>query len=654
MNIKKVAQEWSLPVFFLITSVCIFVPFMPRMPAGGIDPSWEFGLNQALAQGLAFGRDIIFTFGPYASIYTKNYHPLTDNLMIWSSVYFGLSFGLALLLNFRKTKWYIQILLLIVLTGTTYASIYAGIYVYEALLLYYPLLVSTYIFSSTALAYEIGKKVSYWYLLLIILFIPFGLLPLVKGTTIFICIIIIMLVFLWFVIKKAWICAILVCLIPLISLIIFWVIAGQSLCNLPTYFLSIFPIIFSYTDAMSRYGGTPLEPVCYIIASVALLWAILLNKTTESTTKIFLLLTFFSVLLMSFKIGFVRSSVSDHHQLIASVMILLAAFLLKSIDDSCRSFFTLFIALFVWLFIGHNFKSHYTANMSILDNMKSTYQNAWSGLKLRMINKERLKYIFLGNIVMLNSYAKFPKLQGTVDVYSYDQAYLIASGNIWSPRPVFQSYAAYTPTLIEKNRAHLLGSNSPDNIIFKIQTIDGRMPSMDDGASWPVILAYYDPATIQNEFLFLKKREIVQQISESIISKNEYAFGEMVKLPRSNSAIYVKINIAQSIWGKIATIFFKLNQLEIVLNMENGESRSYRIISGMVKTGLLISPLIENSTEFALLYAGVKYLVGKKVKSFMINTKGGEMLWNAKYEVEFISLKLPRHDRLLGITGVRK
>ena len=38
----------------LITTIAEFVPFTPTMPAAGLDPSWIFGVNQAMAQGLCF------------------------------------------------------------------------------------------------------------------------------------------------------------------------------------------------------------------------------------------------------------------------------------------------------------------------------------------------------------------------------------------------------------------------------------------------------------------------------------------------------------------------------------------------------------------------------------------------------------------------
>src|SRR6476469_6515006 len=89
---------WALQALSLITAICIFVPFSPVMPEDGLDASWMFGMNQAVAQGLAIRRDIIFTFGPYASIYTQAYHPATDYMMMFGSLYLALSYWFALVL----------------------------------------------------------------------------------------------------------------------------------------------------------------------------------------------------------------------------------------------------------------------------------------------------------------------------------------------------------------------------------------------------------------------------------------------------------------------------------------------------------------------------------------------------------------------------
>ena len=60
--------EKGIRLFLILTIACLFIPLNPAMPMEGLDNSWMFGMNQAVAQKLAFGRDIIFTFGPYASV----------------------------------------------------------------------------------------------------------------------------------------------------------------------------------------------------------------------------------------------------------------------------------------------------------------------------------------------------------------------------------------------------------------------------------------------------------------------------------------------------------------------------------------------------------------------------------------------------------
>jgi hypothetical protein len=61
----------------------------------------------------------------------------------------------------------------------------------------------------------------------------------------------------------------------------------------------------------------------------------------------------------------------------------------------------------------------------------------------------------------------------------------------------------------------------------------------------------------------------------------------------------------------------------------------------MAKSGFIISPLIENTSEFGMLYGANDLLGGKKVKSFSIAPVGGRRLWNERYEVTFKQVRTP-------------
>jgi hypothetical protein len=68
------------------TAVLFLLPLIPDFPDRNFDASWAYALNEAVVQHLIFGRDIVLTFGPLASIYTGMYHPATDWIMLLGSV----------------------------------------------------------------------------------------------------------------------------------------------------------------------------------------------------------------------------------------------------------------------------------------------------------------------------------------------------------------------------------------------------------------------------------------------------------------------------------------------------------------------------------------------------------------------------------------
>lgn len=65
---------------WVIIAVYCFIAFLPLPTAikVGLDPSWQYAISRAAADGLIFGRDIIFTVGPFG--YLINGAPLDENL----------------------------------------------------------------------------------------------------------------------------------------------------------------------------------------------------------------------------------------------------------------------------------------------------------------------------------------------------------------------------------------------------------------------------------------------------------------------------------------------------------------------------------------------------------------------------------------------
>lgn len=614
---------WLLRALLLVTAVCVVVPFTPGMPGANLDHSWALGMNEAVAQGRAFGREIVFTFGPYAAISTGNYHPATDLRMVTGSIFFSLCFGLAAVLVTRTSPWTLVPALCVVLAGFSQYS-------RDALFLAYPLLVAVLCFQFLNTNDSVGSITQRSLPVTAILFLPFGLLPLVKGSFLLLCLAIAALAAAYFMVRRCWLLALAVVLSTGTATILFWLADGQSLLDLLPYFASMFELTSGYTEAMAL-DGPRKEILFYLIAVAAILVAIVREPGLAVWPKVFLLFSFGAFLFLAFKGGFVRH---DLHALLASTSILLAALLLATVFRSSWTSLVFFSALVCWAYIdSHHVK---TSTHSLIRSMGFPYVAAAQGIKTRLTDGSALESEFRKTVQGIGAETQLRLLEGSTDIYSYGQTALIASGNRWNPRPVFQSYAVYTAALALKNQQHLLAEDAPDNIIFKLEPIDGHLPSMEDGASWGPLLTHYRPSALVQDRLYLRRvLPPAAPAPGALIAKSTFMLGDSVPVPQAPAPVFAEISIRPTLFGKLMGLLYKPDRLQIELNLANGTSRVFNIVSGMVGSGVMISPLIQDVDDFAALYGGVKNMPDNRVVSFSITSPHGTLQWHEAYDVVF-------------------
>lgn len=626
LSVLQQLINFILKLALLFILIMVLVPFSPKMPAPGIDSSWALGLNQAVALGLSFGRDIIFTLGPYSSIYTKAYHPATDWMMVGGCLYLACAYWITLIFLMRGTHWYWTIFLVISLLVMTYAR--------DSLLFIYPLLVGLICYKIISInenALKYSSSISLVTKLAVaFLFTPFGLLPLIKGSLLILCLTITLLCALFFLCHKHTVLAFIALLSPLISMMLFWVSAGQSINGLPSYLITSLALASAFTEAMA-FTGNSNEIIIYLCAALLICLSFIWQRQIPIVSRLFLLCLFFVFLFLSFKTGFTRHY---GHAFIASTSILVAALLLPYLFYS-----KIVIPIILFCLYASNYiAAHYT-QISVSKNIISTYSSAWHGLKNRLSDKLWLSQNFALSMGFIKQQAAFPQIQGTTDIYSYNQAYLIASEIPWTPRPVFQSYSVFTPWLAKKNKDYLLSEHRPDNIIFKIEPIDGRLPSLEDGMSWPLLLATYQPTQFINDFLLLRTRNAALPVI-SLVAKEQHTLGEVIKVPAVNHPLLLEVDIKPTLYGLLALTFFKPTPLLIRIELNSGVTKQYRLITNMAKAEFLISPLIENTQEFTMLYDNYPLLANKQVNAISITSDANPSLhWQKQYTLLFKEMK---------------
>jgi hypothetical protein len=626
--------RYILALALCLTILAVFMPLDPSMPAPGLDGSWMFAMNQGVAQGLVFGKEMVFTFGPYASIYTGLYHPDTDRLMIWGSLFLGLSYALLMLLLGKGEDFYGLLLYGIFLACLMDSR--------DALLFSYPLILAVVVYRMT-LPDDHAKKL---FLAtphensVALLFAPLGLLPLIKGSLLPICGITAVFCSGMFWNRRNKALAYLTVSISAISCVLLWGFSGQPVLALPSYFWSMRQMISGYTEAMSLPGDA-MEYILYVLASALILLVVAWTVHAPRISKWFLFVSYGLFLFTAFKAGFIRHD--PGHNVVAGSSIFFAALLLMFVLGKIPSLLPLAMAVLVWTYIGHG--AAQTTASDVSNNLRSTFERSFQGARTRLRKKGGLREQYDERLAVIRREFPIPRMSGTTDIYSSNQSLLFASGNIWAPRPIPQSYSVYTPELAELNLRHLQSSDAPDNIIFRVEPIDNRLPSLEDGLSWPSLINGYSLQKLDEQSAYLRKKATV--IKDVAGVKDDFynarhELGEEVSLPEANDPLFATVEITPTLLGRVFGALYKQPRLYISMRLRDGRVIKYRVISNMMKTDFLLTPLVENAREFALLGAGGnKYLAGKEVKSITISSEDRKgRSWNAAYSLKLRKLNL--------------
>jgi len=602
----------------------LLVPFRPGLPAAtALDHSWIIGLNEAMRLGLDFGTEVVFTFGPYASVYTQEWSSSTDGLMLFGAGVLALGYATLFgILGAQRGRLLVIALALAVLLVLRQK---------DAMLFLYPLAFAIYL--SAAFLSSDTARAAAWHrhpALFGVMLLPFGLLPLVKGSALLGVGSIGVLGLAALLAGGHRRHALLLAVVPVMACVGFWLVAGQPLASLPVFFINLLPIITGFTDAMSGFGPWR-EIAVFLLAALGILAAAALSGGESRRVRAFLVLAFALHLFLAFKAGFVRH---DGHALMAGAALGMAG-LLTLLLRSPLAPLAVVLGLSAWAYLDANHRN--SSTQGLLGRAVEAFAAVPGGWAIRADGSiGRLAEQQRG---WLAAECPLDRLEGSVDIYSYRQACLIVSGNRWSPRPVFQSYSAYTPRLAELNAAHLQGPRAPDHVLFRVEPIDDRLPALEDGPSWPALLQQYAPRKLDDDLVYLKRRPGVEEPRPQYGETRAVAVGEPVEVPPHDRLLMAQIELSRTLLGRLLSIAFKPTAPRIELVLAGGATLDYRLVPGMSAAGFLLSPHVGSTQEFVLVQEGSAAMAINRVRSLRVRVdNAGRWLWSGHARVRFAEL----------------
>jgi hypothetical protein len=278
-------------------------------------------------------------------------------------------------------------------------------------------------------------------------------------------------------------------------------IAGQALIDLPGYFIAQLPIISGYTDGMSTSADGRLWDLAVFITAGAVMVGVSALGGLRARWYVPVIVALY--LFVTFKSGFVRHD--PPHAFIASSALLLIGLLLYLMPGSehGRGAMALGAGMLGWVLIA--FAILPPDPLASLARVGEAIRIPAQGVWLRLTDADALEQQYQRRLAELANRPPFADQQGQADVYPWDLSPLLASGMTWKPRPILQSYAAFTPSLITANADHLK-STPPSRVYFAVYPIDQRYPAMEDGASWLDLLGSYRPKALDGGYAVLEQR----------------------------------------------------------------------------------------------------------------------------------------------------
>jgi hypothetical protein len=211
----------------------------------------------------------------------------------------------------------------------------------------------------------------------------------------------------------------------------------------------------------------------------------------------------------------------------------------------------------------------------------------------------------------------------TVDLYSYRQGAILAKGLKYAPRPVFQSYSAYTPWLARVNREHLQSARAADRVFFAIEPIDGRLASMEDGLSWFELMTRY---RLKGAFgmagalyLDLVRQSGAGSYDLGPATSISLPLGEWRDVPFAVAWVSGRI-ASSSLPLRLRAQVVRSPIYLIEMELANGHAVRRRLIDSMIPAGFLVSPLVDTTWDFLLLASAERdpSMRGRQVRRFRI------------------------------------
>lgn len=581
-------------LFVLLVATLFSYPYYPSLD---LDSSWAMALGQFFRDGLQFGPEVTHTFGPLGFLYGNTY----SGLQFWSLIFWQLlAASVFAIIIIHSARLLTGIRRIIYLVFFLFLSNVQPDWMRQAL----------YLMLIVMIGFELLRRSGEdWRPTTGLLMLCLALLANIKFTNLLLASVPVLIVGVWELFRGRWLIALRLVACFLAGFLALWMACGQSPYNLPVYLHNSWQISQGYQQTAGL--PTPEQPFWLGVAVLVALSAygllyLLLNFDKSRTVSRFILLAAFIYLI--WKHGFVRS---DGHMFTFFVGALLPVVAFPALldDPSRRRWLSqwLLASAGILCVLGIHSTGIDTGSPDVIRHAASRFEDKlwhhydllrqWTSLRASYENrleKEKQRFDLPQTRKVIG--------QAPIDVIGNEQAIALYNGFTYRPRPVFQSNLACNSQLARLNDDFYRSSRAPDYVLLKIQTIDNRLPTLDDSLLLRSFTHRYDYVHTELGFQLWKRRSPLPQEGSELAGSLR---SETIKLNQplelgdlANKRLWATIQLEPSLLGRLRNAVYKPPIVNLAIEDTQGRRSTFRLNLPQVATGFILNPLIEDSSDY--------------------------------------------------------
>jgi len=414
--------------------------------------------------------------------------------------------------------------------------------------------------------------------------------------------------------------------------------------SLIDYLKNSIDVASNYSSAMSLIG--PRRELILAVSELVLISILLVLVAREGNLGFALAL--FLCLFLAFKHGFVRHSAN--HIIIFSWCTLIVVSLslpklraVRAQQFSCLLYFyVLIIAFIFWIPLGTSSPRSVTPDMAI-KNLTYLFNVSSLQSSVRANSNNNLTVEKLPT--SMTSIVEDKK----IDIVPWEISLVAANNLNWKPRPIFQSYSAYT-TALDNINFNSLSAEPRDYIFYDFSAIDGRHPFFDEPRTFSYIFCNYKlhsylPKSIEKTKFFyptnllllerLQSSGCSPSVSTTKTSSVQWNNSQLIEAS-DRSIILAKVKFTYSLFGKIYKSLFRSPPVMMQVTYADGSERDYRIIPENSENGVIVSHLPKDDNEALSFF---RRQLPAQVQSFRFHATNS-LLYSPTIEINFLSFDI--------------